>query len=183
MCICLALQSYAQFDLGLTTGAAAYRWDKNPSTNSPEYKNSSGSVLINPLLGLHAKVGNESFRLTVEGYGEFAPFSYDMNQKKGYGTFAYGSLAKISIGGFTFGAGIEQVKTELYWRPDEYENMTRDRYQLLYGYIALSDYEPTHQNDLFLKVGIGKNSAFGLEVGFKRNLNLIAYINKVKGYL
>jgi hypothetical protein len=35
---CYATASFSQVNMGTTFGASFYRWDKNPTTNSPELR-------------------------------------------------------------------------------------------------------------------------------------------------
>jgi hypothetical protein len=180
--------------MGLTIGGSFYRWDKNPTTNSPELTSSSGSSSL--LLGLHLMVGNPDYRFIVEGYGDFAPFSFDIGQIKGMGSFSYGGLAKLSITpwvknvnftvqtgskvrrsneahtGLSIGIGYEQTKTELYLIKEQYKNMKRDWYGNFYGYLAYSLNSIGSQMDIFVKFGGGKKSSYTVGLGIKSNMNL-----------
>lgn len=198
--VCYAAVSFSQVHMGTTFGASFYRWDKNPTTNSPELKSSSGGV-PSIIGGLHLMAGNTNYRVVFEGYGNFSPFAFDINQFKGMGTFSYGGLAKFSItpwessgefiistqsrskssyryqenpnGGFSVGFGWEKTKTELYFTPKNHKEMTRDWYAVPYGYLAYSMFGVGSQMDVFLKFGVGSNSSRNFEIGIKTNINNI----------
>ena len=178
--ISFTTMSYAQFGIGRYASWGSYKWDKNPTTNSPEFKGSSGTALVNLSMGPNLCFGTEDFRLIVNGYAQFAPFSLSLTQMKGLGTASFGSMSKVSItpyglSGFSIGVGWQTTKTDLYARPDACKDMQRDWYSVLYGYLAFSIWEEVEyidgftnkvrQTDFFVKYGRGKNSAIMFEIG------------------
>jgi hypothetical protein len=172
ICCFMAARSMGQFFLGATAGFGIYQWDKAPVDNSTK---TSGGVL-SEIFGLNLGAGNETFRLLVESYEDFAPFSFSLKKFQGMGTFSAGSMAKLSLTpygnslrneGFSLGVGIETTKSELYFK-----DVKRDWYPTKYGYIAYSLFQKTRiptQTDLFCKVGIGDHSARRVEVGIRVN--------------
>ena len=161
--------SVSQVTAGFSFGLSQYKWDRNPTTNSPEYiKRSVGSMALNLSPGFHITMGGEKVKLTTEGYCTYSPFSFDWNQRKGLGAFSYGGLAKISFPFITLGYGLERTKTELYGRPKEYKDITRKFYDMQYVYLGhiINNEKDTHAVS-FIKVGFGKNTAMCIEFGIK----------------
>ena len=165
--------AYSQITGGFSFGFASYKWDRNPTTNSPEYvKRSVGSMLLNLVPGLHITMGGENFRFTTEGYCNYSPFAYDWNQRKGLGAFSFGGLAKISFSGTSLGYGLERTKTELYGRPKEFKDITRKFYNMQYAYLgSILNHDEEGQAESFIKFGFGKNTAMCIELGIKFYFN------------
>ena len=165
----LCMLCNAQITAGFSFGLAEYKWDRNPTTNSPEYvKRSVGSMLLNLAPGLHITMGGEKFLLATEGYCNYSPFAYDWNQKKGFGAFTLGGSAKIGIKGILFGYGIEKTKTELYLRPTEFKDITRKFYNMQYVYLGgIMNKDERGRAEQYIKVGFGKNTAMCIEFGIK----------------
>ena len=161
--------TYSQVTAGVSFGLSPYKWDRNPTTNSPEYVNRSvGSFMLNLAPGAHITMGGEKFRFITEGYCNYSAFAFDWNQRKGLGAFTYGGLAKMSFTKISLGYGIENTKTELYGRPKEFEDITRKFYTMQYAYLGRILYnDESYQVDQFIKVGFGKNKAMCIEVGYK----------------
>ena len=161
--------SYAQITAGFSFGIAEYKWDRNPTTNSPEYvKRSVGSMILNLAPGLHVTMGGKNFIFTAEGYCNYSPFAYDWNQKKGFGAFTFGGSAKMGIKSVLLGYGMEKTKTELYIRPKEFKDITRKFYNMQYVYFGtIISKDETGRTEQYIKVGFGKNTAMCIEFGVK----------------
>ncbi|MDR2388887.1 MAG: hypothetical protein LBD89_03760 [Tannerellaceae bacterium] len=170
----LAANAPAQLLLGATAGIGAYQLDKSPVENST--KNTGG--IFSEIVGLNLGVGNETVRLVVEGYEDYAPFTFSLRNFQGMGTFSAGAMGKLSFTfkdywsdtakGFSLGLGLEASRTELHFRK---EDLRRDWYSTKYAYLAYSTYKETDflgvQVDYFGKAGLGNSSVMRLEVGVR----------------
>ena len=180
VCCLIAAKSFGQLLVGFTYGVGAYQWDRFPVGNSTK----AAGGFFSEIAGLNVGVGNETFRLILEGYEDYAPFTFSLKEFQGMGTFSAGALAKLSLTpfegswssnrhGFSIGAGIETTRPELYFRN---KDVRRDWYSTKYGYIAYSIYgdggNVAAQRDIFCKVGIGSHSALRLELGIRWGLYL-----------
>jgi hypothetical protein len=175
ICCFVAAQSFGQFIIGLTYGVGGYQWDKSPVGNTTR---TSGGI-FSEIAGLNLGVGNETIRFILEGYEDYAPFTFSVNEFQGMGTFSAGALAKLSLTpfenwnderkGFSLGVGTEVTKTEISFKKEEY--IRGDWYTTKYAYLAYSWYrESDHtaaQMDVFGKVGIGNHSAMRFEAGIR----------------
>jgi hypothetical protein len=177
--------AFSQIYIGGVAGVSAYRWDTNPTTDSPGLDPSSGGI-FGTSLGATIIAGNDKFRFAVEGYGGYSPFTFSLSQYKGLGTASWGGLAKISITpwdggwmncwGFSIGCGLERIKTECNITTRKYIfTMERHWFSVPYGYLAYSffDERRREQTDYFVKYGLGKNNAATIEFGLKVSVRLL----------
>jgi hypothetical protein len=170
ICCLIAATSSAQFLIGFTAGIGGYQWDKSPAGS--ETKTTGG--IFSEIIGLNVGVGNETCRLVLEGYEDYAPFTFSVKEFQGMGTFSAGAMGKLSFTfgdwsstrkGFSLGAGVETSRTEMHFRKKEVE---RDWYPTKYGYVAYSTLnENDVQADFFAKVGVGSHSVMRMEVGLR----------------
>jgi hypothetical protein len=173
ICCFITVKSFGQFFLGVTGGIGAYQWDKVPVDNS--MKTSGG--IFSEILGFNLGVGNETFRFILEGYEDYAPFTFSMDEFQGMGTLSVGAMVKLSLTpfgdswdakkGFSLGLGIETTKTELHFRN---RDVIRNWNPTKFGYIAYSlfdDDEIPVQMDVFCKAAIGNHPAMRMEIGLR----------------
>jgi hypothetical protein len=180
VCCLIAAKSLGQVLIGFTYGIGAYQWDRFPVENST--KTIGG--LFSEIVGLNVGAGDETFRFVLEGYEEYAPFEFSIEEFQGMGTFSAGALAKLSLTpfeerygsdrhGFSIGAGIETTYHELHFRN---EDVSRNWNPTKYGYIAYTKYIDKDnvpvQQDIFCKVGIGSHSSMRIELGIRWGLYL-----------
>jgi hypothetical protein len=172
----IVTSSFGQFLAGITLGIDAYRWDRIPMNQTDGKKISTGGI-FSETIGLNLGFGNEKYRFLLDGYQNYAPFSFSLSKFQGMGTFSGGAMARISFTpfegesdnkGFTLGVGIETNKAEIFFRK---EDVTRKWFPTKYVYMAYSMCGDVHgaflQGDYFVKVGKGDYSALNFELGIR----------------
>jgi hypothetical protein len=176
LCCLMAAGASGQFFVGGTAGVGLYQWDKSPVENATKATGGLFSEIAGPNVG----IGDETFRFVLEGYQEWAPFTFSIKEFQGMGTFSAGALAKLSLTfsdgwnsrkGFSLGVGIETSRAELQFRD---RDVKRHWYPTRYGYLAYSMFDDNGsraiQTDVFCKAGFGSHSVMRMEVGIRYNV-------------
>jgi len=169
---------------GLFMNYNLYSWYQKPSTiESP--RSASGQVLnILPGLGLNFWVGDvDHWIISIEGGIEYLPFALDIDNYKGLGALSIPIMAKVQFPVakqkslwlmLHFGAGAQLLHTDIYSRPEAYQNASNPFFTSIVGefgvHISTVGYQRQHlrEIELFFRAGA---AAFGT-VSFNSGLRL-----------
>lgn len=124
-----------------------YSWYQKPSTIENPLS-SSGQVLnVLPGLGVNFWVGDvDHWMLSVEGGIEYLPFALDTDIYKGMGALSIPILAKAQFPILKqkslwlmlhAGAGVQLLHTDIYARPDVYQNIANPFFTNIVGEVGL----------------------------------------------
>jgi hypothetical protein len=182
-------QANAQVGGGLVFGGDWYQWYQNPTVDGESALTSVGNVLLNVAIGPKFWVGGEKFSLSVEGHVNWGVTSFDMHEYKGMGTIAFPMIAKLNFGslssfsdsekkGFYIGGGVQYTRTELYGLTADFiDNTTRKLFRTWIGEIGYGSGTNGTVTTSFVRVGVGDNDAFTLNVGSLISLNFKEVLN------
>lgn len=163
-----------------------YSWYQKPSTiESP--LSSSGQVLnVLPGLGLNFWIGDvDHWILSIEGGLEFLPFALDIDNYKGLGALSIPILAKAQFPILKqkslwlmlhVGAGAQLLHTDIYARPDAYQNVANPFFTTIVGelgvHISTVGYQRQHirEVELFLRAGAAPFGAVSVTTGLRLTL-------------
>jgi hypothetical protein len=173
----------AQLGIGLTSGMDFYQfYDKGDPEDVLE-SSTSGSVLLNSILGPKIWMGAPKFSLSLEAPVNLAIFHFDINEFKGLGAVAFPLAAKLNFGsasgfndvsllGFSLGGGIQYMNTEIFGTKKEFkDHIETGFYKTYFGEIGLSFGLAGFDTSLFVRYGKGENEEKSLNVGLVLNMN------------
>lgn len=140
--------SQAQVGFGLTSSYDLYQYYDNPTDDTGE-STSAGSALMNFGLGPKIWFGGNNFSFSVEAQASLGLFGLSVGDYKGLGAMSIPMMAKLNFGGlstmdkegkfgWSFGAGLQYTKTELYYLKDSFEEIggNRDWFKTYVGQIG-----------------------------------------------
>ncbi len=176
-------QSRLDYGIGLTMGTDFYQRHVNPGTESSKKRRSSGNILLNPTIGPKFWLGNSVFSFSLESQINFGMTSFDVNEYKGMGALSFpimgafnfeglSGLEALGVFGLSIGGGIQYVRTELYFQPEEHQSVNRDFFPVYFGQINLGIGYNGIAAYLYVRLGYGDGKARALHVGLMTDFNL-----------
>ncbi|MCP4443349.1 MAG: hypothetical protein GY810_30985 [Aureispira sp.] len=181
-----------QFGYLLYANYNLYQWYQKPTFLRANFRSSGQILNVLPGLGLGLWVGKpKKWILSLEGGGEFAPFTLDINKFKGMGSIAVPALIKCSLPfskqqsalfAINFGAGAQWTWSEIYAVPTEFKyGPTLNTFFVTYiAEIGLSmgalgeNLKRVRDFSFYARLGANVNGAItfnaGLRVGFWNGL-------------
>jgi len=171
---------------GLFINYNLYSWYQRPSTiESP--LSSSGQVLnVLPGLGLNFWIGDvDHWIIALEGGIEYLPFALDIDNYKGMGALSIPVLAKVQFPVakqkslwlmLHFGAGAQFLHTDIYNRPEAYQNASNPFFTSIVGelgvHISAVGYARQHlrEVELFFRVGAAPFGTVSFNTGLRLTL-------------
>lgn len=181
----------AQIGAGLVFGGDYYQWYRNPEVANEVAQLSTGSVLLNVSGGPKIWFGGEKFTLSVEGHLNWGITAFDMHEYKGMGNLSFPLIAKLNFGsvsgfgdrggkGFYLGGGMQFTRTEAYGLTADYiGNTTRGYFRTLIGEIGFGSGEDGVISTTFVRIGIGDDKAFTLNVGSVIDFNIGEFVKNM----
>lgn len=181
----------AQFGAGFVLSGDYYQWYRNPTYSGQTDQQSSGNVLLNGAIGPKVWLGKDGFSLSLEGQFNWGITAFDMHEYKGMGNISFPILAKLNFGalstfkddaerGFYIGGGVQYSRTEAYGLTSDFDgNTTRNLFPTVIGEIGYGVGGKGFVMSTFVRIGLGLNDAFTLNVGSIMDLNIS---NLIKGF-
>lgn len=163
-----------------------YSWYQKPSTIERPLS-SSGQVLnILPGLGLNVWVGNvDQWIISIEGGIEYLPFALDIDHYKGLGALSIPLMAKVQFPVakqkslwlmLHFGAGTQLLHSDIYARPDFYQNTANPFFTSIIGefgiHISAVGYRKQHLREVewFVRAGAAPFGTISFNTGLRLTL-------------
>ena len=182
----------AQVGVGFVFGGDWYQWYQNPERASEEALPASGNAVLNLIIGPKVWFGGERFSLSLEGCVNWGATAFDMHEYKGMGAMAFPLLAKLNFGtlsgfsngggkGFYLGGGMQYSRTELYGTTAEFrDNTTRQFFRTWVGEIGFGSGMDNFTSSNFVRIGIGENKAFTLNIGSILDFDIKGFAKTLK---
>jgi hypothetical protein len=173
--------AFSKLKVGISGYYDIYQSYVNPDIPSDTTLKGTGSVLGS--FGLCPKLclGVNYISLSVEGGINYAPFAFDGDEFKGFGSLAFPVMVKINILGLSnidsegfgvgLGCGLQYSKTELYGKPIGYtKSIKRDYFKTYILEIDLGSGGVKGNSAFFIRYGFGDNKSSTLNIGICVNI-------------
>lgn len=187
----------AQIGIGTITGFDFYQYYDKGDINNELESSTSGSAMLNIILGPKVWIGGPKFSLSLEAPINWGIFHFDINEFKGLGAIAFPLGAKLNFGaasgfanvnvvGFSMGGGLQYMNTEIYTTKKDFKDKIETGFfRTYYGEVAFHVGLAGFDVALYTRYGRGEADQRNLNVGISVNTNLTQLAkmakNKVEG--
>ena len=143
---------------------------------------STGSVLLNPVLGPKVWIGNRSVSLSVEAQINWGMFALDIQEYKGLGALSFPLLTKLNFGaltgfndiqivGWSLGGGFQFTNNEIYYNLKEFEETDLGYFTTPFVELGFGAGISGADIQLYLRYGRGSNDNRIFHIGILADLN------------
>ena len=163
-----------------------YSWYQKPNTIENPLSSSGQIFNVLPGLGLNLWVGDiDHWIISLEGGIEYLPFALDTDIYKGMGALSIPILAKVQFPlakqkslwlMLHVGAGAQFLHTDIYARPDAYQNAANPFFTSIVGevgvHISTVGYKRQHirEVELFFRAGAAPFGTASFNTGLRLTL-------------